>query len=262
MTILEKIIKLHADLISFGSKVQATSAKKIDNDNHINELVYSVFYKITAYGTTIHRAVLTLCMSGWTHINAILLRTLIECSVNCLAITNNEYPDYMAFKYLYHPHVQIIRDRNYQDKDRKSARLEIETAIKNLKNKSLQDKANDYIKSNRIDYFWFKPEEKGISSIINDYGSNSLKSVYGTFSSSIHAGHLGLFFLKDDPDDININPCENPIKSKFALVTSCRLLLELLDIRNSFEGLGYYSEYEKFLKRILKFKYDTGLRFG
>ena len=78
----------------------------------------------------------------------------------------------------------------------------------------------------------------------------------------VHAGHLGLFLFKDDSDDIDINPCENPKMSKSALIMSCRLLVELLNIRNSYERLGCDSEYNGFQERIRKFKYDNRLKFG
>lgn len=257
MTILENIIKLHEDLIDFGSRVQTASATKIDREYHIGANVYSVFYKISAYAITIHRAVLTLCESGWTHVTAVLLRTIMECSVNCLAIVNNEFPEYMAFKYLYQPTIQIMRDDNYPEDKRDKAKIEIEDAFENLNDATLKQKAVDYVNSDRIDYFWFKPEEGSVSSIINDYGSEELKFFYGSLSMSAHAGHLGLFLFKDDPDDININPSENPKKSKFAIVTSCRLLLELSYIRNAYEDLGYDSEYNELLERILSFEEEV-----
>lgn len=68
---------------------------------------------------------------------------------------------------------------------------------------------------------------------------------------AVHATHFGLLLFKDDPNDININPCENPIKTKAALIISCRLLLELLNIENEYENLGFNSEYNQFVGRIV-----------
>lgn len=251
MAIPEKIIKLHEDLIEFSSKLQETSANKIDKESHIGANVYTVFYKLFAYAVTLHRAILSLCEEGWTHISAILLRTIMECSANCLAIINNEFPEYMAFKYLYHPYLQIYRDDGYPENKREKAKIDIEQGIDNLKDETVKQKARNYIDSDRVDIFWFKPEERGISAIINKYGSDELKFVYGTLSMSAHAGHLGMFLYKDNPDDINIDPSENPRNTKIALISSCRWLLELLYIRNVSEELGFDSEYYEFLERIL-----------
>jgi hypothetical protein len=257
MTIPENISKLHKDLIEFSSEMQAASAKKMENESRIGANVYAAFYKIIAYGVTLHRAILSLCEAGWTHISAILLRTILECSANCLAIVNNEFPEYMAFKYLYHPYLQIFRDDGYPDDKREKAKIDIEQGIKNLKDETIKRKATQYINLNKINVFWFNPEEKGVSTIINNYGDSELKFTYGALSMSAHAGHLGMFLFKNNSDDIDINPTENPRKTKGALVASCRWLLELLRIRNVYEELGFDSEYKQFLERILATEKDV-----
>lgn len=257
MTIPKNFIKIHEDLIEFSSKLQAASAKKMENENHIGANVYTTFYKIIAYGVTLHRAILSLCESGWTHISAFLLRTILECSANCLAIINNAFPEYMAFKYLYHPYLQISRDNGYTEDIREKAKVDIEHGLDNLKDETVKQKARHYIDSNRINIFWFRPEERAVSAIINNYGSDELKFVYGTFSMSAHAGHLGTLLFKDNPDDIDINPTENPRKTKIVLIASCRWLLELLRIRNVYEELGFDSEYNEFLGRILATEKDV-----
>lgn len=251
MAIPENILKLHEALVEFSSRVQGESEKKKETESHVGTLVHIAFYKMAAYAVTLHRSILTLCEAGWTHVSPILLRTIMECSANCLAIINNDLPEYMAFKYLYHPYIQILRDEGYPEDRRAKAKSDIEAGIENLKDEKVKEKVRQYIDIGRIDIFWFKPEESGISLIIEKYGSKELGFTYGAYSMSAHAGHLGMFLLKDNPDDIKINPAENPIKTKVALVSSCRWLLELLYIRNSYEGLGFDSEYGIFLEKIL-----------
>ncbi len=225
----------------------------MNKGNHIGANVYTVFYKGIANAITLHRALLTLCESGWTQVTAILLRTIMECSANCLAIINNQFPEYMAFKYIYHPWIQIIRDDNYPKNIRDKAKTDLDQGIENLKDEALKKKAIDYAFSEKLNIFWFKPEESGVSSIIKEYGSDELKFVYGSLSMSAHAGHLGMNLFKDDSDDIGIDPSDNPKKNKLSLLLSCRLLLELLYIRNVAEKLGYDSKYHEFLDKILEF---------
>lgn len=115
MVIPENLIQLHEDLIEFGSEVLMKSKAKFENEQHIESNVQTVFYKVNAYGIILHRAIKALCESGWTHVTPILLRTIMECSANCLAIVNNDLPEYMAFKYLYHEYVEVLRDSNSSD---------------------------------------------------------------------------------------------------------------------------------------------------
>ena len=251
MPVLEDIIEIHEDLVDFSSRIQAASSHRMENVNHIGANIYAAIYKMMAYAVTLHRGIRTLCEEGWTHLSAILLRTIMECAANYIAIVNNELPEYMAFKYLYHPYLQIFKDEGYPESKRAEAKSNVEEGFNNLIDESVKQKARQFIDLDRQDIFWFKPEEGGVSSIINRYGSNELKFSYGAFSTSVHAGHLGMFMFKDSPDDININPSENPHKTKFVLVTSCRWLLELLYIRDVSEELGFGSEYNEFLARIL-----------
>lgn len=99
MEINRKIIQLHEDLIGFGSRIQESSAKRMEGKNHINENIYMVFYKSMAYAITLHRGMKSLCENGWAHVSPSLLRTLLEASANCLAVVNDEYPEYMAFRF-------------------------------------------------------------------------------------------------------------------------------------------------------------------
>jgi len=254
MGVYEDILKLHDDLIHFGSTIQSVSAKKMEDESHIEANVFTAFYKIFANAITLHRSVLSLCEAGWTHITAILIRTILECSANCLAIVNNELPEYMAFKFLYHPYIQIIKDDKFPEEKREKARIDLEQGINNLKDKTIKQKAIDYRNLDKLDIFWFRPEENGVSSIIDKYGGGDLKFLYGSLSMSAHAGHLGIFLFKDNSDDISIDPCENPEKTKLALLLSCRLLLELFCIRIVYEELDFNTDYDNFLKRILAFK--------
>lgn len=72
MKIPKDIIKLHEEIISFGSEMLSKSSTKLEQENHIPNNVQAVFYKINAYGITLHRAIKTLCENGWTHVTPCL----------------------------------------------------------------------------------------------------------------------------------------------------------------------------------------------
>lgn len=257
MEINEKLIQLHEDLIGFGSNIQAESAKRMEEENHINENIYIVFYKSMAYAITLHRAIKSLCEDGWAHVSPNILRTLLESSANCLAVVNDKYPEYMAFRYLYHPYIESLRDNKTPEDLKEKARREIELGLKKISNKEEIERAKKLISRKKIYIFWFQPEKNGVSSIINEYGGEKMRSIYKILSMSVHAGHFGMFFFREDSDDININPSENPKKADIAIMTSNRYLLEFFNIRNQSEGLGFDSEYQDFLDRILSFEKEV-----
>lgn len=252
MEILTKILAIHEELIPFSIEMQTKSSAKMTEGKHIGPNVYNVFFKIMAYAVTLHRAILSLCESGWTHITPILLRTIMECSGNCLAIVNNEDPEYMAFKYLYHPYIQLWQDEEYPLGKREKAKIDIEKGLEGLEDEARRKRAKEYCDSRKIGIYWFQPEERGPSDIIKKYGSYELKFVYGVYSMTAHAGHFGIFGYKDNSDDIGIDASKNPEKTKSALISSSRLLLELLYIRNYYEKLGLDIWYKKILAEILE----------
>jgi len=247
----EIVMKIHEDLIDFGSKVEAASVRKLDSSSHLPKLVYGALCKKCAYAIRLHRAGLCLCEAGWTPITTILLRTVMECAANCLAIINNECPEYMAFKYFYHPIMQIKLDEGYPMEKRNKADIDLRQGVQSLGDEAAKQKATQFMEKDRIKVFWFRPEENGVSAIIKKYGSVELKHVYSTLSMSTHAGHLGMVLFQDNPDEITIEPSHNPVKELLSLVMSCRLVLELLEIRNNYEGLGFEVDYQDFLYRII-----------
>lgn len=254
MEIPEDILQLHEDLIEFGSRIQTESARGMEINRHINENIYIVFYKINAYAVTLHRAVKSLSEAGWAHISPILLRTILECMAYCLAIMNNKHPEYMAFKYLYHPYIVSLRDNKSPENLKEEAKREIKQGIEKISSEEEKEKAKIFVSEKNPSIYWFKPEESGISSIINKYAGEDSKFIYKILSTAVHAGHFGLFLFRDDSDVIDINPSDNPKKANIAIMMTCRYLLELLNIRNVSEGLGFDSEYNKFLRRILSFE--------
>jgi len=251
------IIDIHRDLVKFYSKVQESSKNKRENEHHIKDIVYVAIDKLVADAVTIHQAILTLCDGGWTHIAPILLRTMMEYIANCLAIINNKFPEYMAFKYCCHSSFQILKDNAFPEYMRRNAKETIEQWINMLKDKGVKQKAVQYIESGKPFRFWFEPDETGVSAIIDKYIGGDSKFVYSGLSISTHAEYLGLSLFKDNPDDLTIKPIVNPRKAKSSLYISCRWLLELLFIQNDYENLGHDFEYNQFLERILAFKNEV-----
>ncbi len=251
------MIDIHRDLVKFYSEVQNSSKTKRENEHHMEDIVYVAIDKLMTDAVNIHQAILTLCDGGWAHIAPILLRTMMEYIANCLAIINNEFPEYMAFKYCCHSFFQILKDNAFPEYRRRNAKETIEQWINMLKDKEAKQKAVQYIKSGTPHIFWFKPDENGVSAIIDKYIGGDLMFAYRGLSISTHAGYLGLSLFKDNPDDITIEPIVNLRKTKSTLYMSCRLLLKLLSIRNDYEKLGHDFECNKFHERMLALKNEV-----
>jgi len=254
MEIAADLKQLHNEIIEFGSILQKTSAFKKQQKNHIEDNVYTVFYKINAFAITLHRAVITLCEGGWAHTTPLLIRAILECSANCLVVINNDSPEYMAFKYLYFPYLEVLRDEGSSEELKAKIGADLRTGLNKIMNSEVKRKAEEFVSGEETFRRWFKPEEESITSIIKKYGGEETPFAYGALSTATHGYHFGMGLFKDNSDIITIDPMENPEKSKLAIIFSSRHLLEHLLIRNQYETLGLESEYSRLLDKILSFK--------
>ena len=141
MTISKSLIQIHEDLIKFCSKIQSKSTTKYKYESHVEKKVYYVLDRISSYAISLHNAIFSLCEAGWVQVTPILVRTIMECNVNYLAIINSNIPEYMAFKYLYHPHITFFRDNNFPKELREKAKRKIEQGIQDLGNPKLRKEA-------------------------------------------------------------------------------------------------------------------------
>lgn len=241
VSILNNLIHIHQDLVNFGVMVQTESTDKFNKEHHIEAAVYDSFSLLNSYAIRTHKAILCLCNEGWTDITPILLRAIMECSINLLAIANYELPEYMAFKYLSHDLLKLIRDNYYSEKLREEGRRDLRKGLNNIENPAVHQRAEESIKREKLYTYWFQPEFKRVSEIIKKFGRQELKSelqnAYNTLSTSIHAASLGTVIFKDIPEKVNIEPCENPRRTRDAILASCKLLLDLFVIRNDYEDL-------------------------
>lgn len=254
MEITADLKQLHDEIIEFGSILQKISDLKKQRENHIGDNVYTVFSKINAFAITLHRAVLTLCEGGWTHTTPLLIRTILECSANCLVVTNNDSPEYMAFKYLYFPYLELLRDKKSSEELKAKIVTDLNVGLDRITDSEIKRRAEEFVYGKKSFNRWFKPEKKFITSIIEEYSGEEMLFVYGALSATTHGYHFGMGFFKDNSDIVTIDPLENPKRSKGAILSSSRHLLEHLYLRNQNETLGLESEYSRLRDKILSFK--------
>jgi hypothetical protein len=90
--------------------------------------------------------------------------------------------------------------------------------------------------------YWFGDEFASPSVLLEKLADQEFANIYRTFSAAAHGGFLGMRLLRDDPDLWSINP-QRPVQSKSlsVLVTSGRLLVEVISLRSRHESLDLES---------------------
>jgi hypothetical protein len=257
---LAELYQLHEDLISFGSDVQTISNRLFEERKHISPLFFDLGMKIGFYVITLHRAALALCESGWTHITPLLLRAMMESSVNYLTVINNDKPEYMAFKYFSYDYFVPLLSPDAQESTKTKALSEIRHCISLISWSEERQEAERFVNILRARgkpfTFWFQPGRNlnGIGDCIEAVADEDMKKelrfFYKALSATVHGTHMGMVMYKDDPNDLNISPSENPQRTIGMLLISCKLLLEFLRCRCDFEGLELEPRYSEL--------YDSG----
>jgi hypothetical protein len=118
----------------------------------------------------------------------------------------------------------------------------------------IKAKASEFVSAPKIRRYWFQPEQDSITSIIKKYGGSEMLFSYGALSTATHGYHFGIGLFRDDSDMMTIDPMPNPARTKGAVLYSCRQLLELINIRDTYEDLGVGSEYDRRIEEIISFK--------
>jgi hypothetical protein len=180
----------------------------------------------------------------------ILIRTLLDIYVNCLAIAiEPENSEFMAFRFLFAFQLSRVNDTAVPKKDRLEHRKEIEAAILQLPGKDAARSTALITDTTRKSY-WYQPEFSSPSDLLKRT-KGDMPSLYRIFSAATHGGVVGLAVLDDEPDTPNINPRKHPRKMPLAIIASARYLLEITFLRDQIEGTqenaGYYFIKDKVL---------------
>lgn len=252
---LEEVYQLHADLVTFGATVQHISRQRLKNSPRLKSLFYDLGTKIGSHIIILHRATRALADAGWAHATPLLLRGMMEGVVNYLTVMYNGQPEYMAFKYFAHDYFRVIVDPKVQGVAK--ARADVQNLISRVIDPESRRKAEGLISSvlqgAKIRTYWFQPEKGTLNDCIRDAADAGMKdgllSSYKSLSTATHGTHFGMALFKDNLNDCDINPSDNPQRAYVALLMSSKLLIEFLAVRCRNEKLELDSDYMEFLKR-------------
>lgn len=95
----------------------------------------------------------------------------------------------------------------------------------------------------------YRPEYESPSAILKT-ASTDLQYTYSVFSGAAHGGFLGSALFDDTPETADINPQNHPRRTRLAIATSSRILLEISYMRDRFEGAGLEDQYKVIMKDL------------
>jgi hypothetical protein len=241
---------LHNVIIAYGVHIQTEAeAKHFKTGN--GPLSYLAISNLHRTAIVNHRAVRALCEMGWTPTTPTMIRTLLDILVSVYAIgTNPENAEYMGFKYLGTSVINVLKDPDTPVEAVKSNTNELEKLKKELQPADVQ-RVDDLIASyKKPPPYWYSPE---ISSPGNAIRQNmaTLLDVWKAFCGSTHGSFMESLIFSDSPDEPGIDPEENPLKTRNAILASSRLLLDISFARGQFEGVADLPEYKDIVKTYI-----------
>jgi hypothetical protein len=240
---------LHDVIIEYAVRIQAAAAAKQEESGE-GPLSHSALVNLHRTAIVTHRAIRSLCETGWTQVSPILVRTLLDVLVSCYAIASKlKDSEYMAFKFMCTYLVQAIGDPDAPDEIRKHNQGQLGNMRKALKGADVK-RVDEFIAQFKPQPYWFSPEFSSPGKIFRD-NIPSLADMYRQFSGSTHGSFIGSVLFSDSPDVPSINPQENPVRTRSAIVASSRLLLDISFARGQFDGIAPLEEYKAIVKTFI-----------
>lgn len=262
--LMRKYYELHEKTIDFAVTVNAKSYEKYSPplaESEKYRVSRGCLHRIGERAVIIHRSILALCETGWMSMSPILLRSLLECLTNTLAIINPKYNyDYMGFKFCTLDFLNIMMETKDKELfEHHNALIQTEMGKMDTETKKMADRyIKEFLKQKQEKTWWFKPEYKNTEDILLQWsGGKDWYNSFKVLSKSTHSAYVGLGLFKDKSDHVDINPRADFQSAKEAIVLSSRLLTEICHMRDTFEKLDCDSECNGLIKEIIALKDDV-----
>lgn len=230
----EDLSVLHDAVIQYSVDVQTAAAAKHERQPDY-PLSHGALFTLHWRAVVIHHAIRTLCVTGWTPVVPVLIRTLLDIMASCYAVVAKpEDAEYMGFKYMASFLVQALREGDLPPKVLEHDKEQLERLRAQTRGNDV-DRVEQFIKDYKPQLYWYKPEFENPGAILKN-ASTDLYSIYGIFSSAVHGGFIGSSLFDDTPDVADINPQDHPRRTRMAIVMSSRLILEISYLRDRVEA--------------------------
>jgi hypothetical protein len=244
------IIQLHANVQEYASAVNSAIAVAHGGISP-HPLSGGALYSLTADLFGMHRAVLSVCEDGWAFTAVVLLRSMMDLLLSVVVIAESEpEAEYRGFKYTHFFMKAQMNNPDLSSEARADLRAQIEDGIGKLP-LAQKERAKHFMFKERLLGYWFCPEYKRPSDVLDRLSRPDIRFNYDLYSSGAHGGFLGLRVLKDKPDQVHPNPRPDARSQHLALAGSSRILLEGMHIWDAFElGGAKRHGYDQLLARL------------
>lgn len=234
--------QLHDVVIEYAVRIQEAAAAKQEKTSN-GPVSHVALMSIHRTAIVTHRSVRSLCEMGWTPVTPILIRTLLDLLASCYAIVSEDKnAEYMAFKFMCSDLIQSVKDPDTLDDLRKNNQEQLDKMRHQMPGSDLK-RVDEYIANHKSPPYWFHPEFASPGRIFKD-AIPRLFFTYRQFSGSTHGSFIGSLLFSDFPDAPSINPQENPARTRDAILSSSRLLLDISWERGHFDGVADPDEYK------------------
>lgn len=228
---------IHEFCVFIADEYQKKSAK-VNQSKEWDDIVRSALVSITHETVILHRGLGDLCFEGWSGAAAPIFRTMLDLMVSLLAIGHSSCPQIAAFRYFHAGYRRETRRTEKSREWRADARRFLMARISMLQ-EEFQSAAKDVL-NEKDGAYWFQPEFKNPTEIVERFGNDQFQWLYRTFSAAAHGGFFGLRYFRDAPFELSINP-RLPMGSAAAklILHSSRLLVDVIMARDGYERLGF-----------------------
>lgn len=247
--IADDLAMLHDVIIGYAVRIQTAAAAKQEKTAE-GPVSHAALFTLHRVAIVMHRSIRSLCETGWTQVTPTLIRTLMDLLASSYVIVSKfEDSEYMAFKFMCSYLIQTIGDPDTSDELRKHDREQLDKMRQQLKGPDVK-RVDDFIAKFKPQPYWFCPEFSNPGKILKD-AIPRLFDMYRQFSGTVHGSLIGSVLFSDSPDTPSINPQENPVRTRSAIVASSRLLLDVSWARGTFDGIANKDAYKEIVKTYI-----------
>ena len=168
---------IHEFITFIADEYQKKSAE-VNKDTEWGDIVHSALVSITHEAVILHRALGVLCLRGWSSAGTPIFRTMLDLTVSMMAIGHSSCSPIAAFRY-FHAGYRSETRRNEKSKEWRAGAREFLMARISMLPQELQSAAKEVL-NERDGAFWFQPEFKRQTEIVEKFGNEQFQWLYKT----------------------------------------------------------------------------------